>query len=588
VNGNNATIENSTLDDKVGWFTITQAPGASGLTVQNCTFNGGDNVELASFINSVAGYVKIINNKFLNTPAHTIHISNGVVSGNYISGGGSEPGAHPDAVNVYDTTGPVVVSNNFIDFTNGGEPQVTNAAVRISTDDGNTSNVLVTNNILLGGQYTVGASPTTIVWSNPGSTGTLGSVGTLSNINIANNYIGFGVYGAFTPMGSGVTLSNNTIFDYTNPIYSTNAWAAYVAKGVGTTHLIQSTGGAITGSATGSTTLYSGGFSIGMVGTANETVFVGGAGAQYMTGGSGANIFKYLAISDSIPSIMDGINNFDPAKDVIDLSAIDANLSSPGTQNFTFIGTAAFSGSGGQVRYVQDPAHNQTLVEADLVGDSTPDLEFRITGLLNLSAANFALTAAQSTTDMAAGAALYDPSIQSGTAIEHSYTNVQGRSYTSYQAISNSGYIVAEDLNFSSSSNELDLYGANLTITRGSGAETLKVGTGNFSLGYRSTETIQVGSAGAETFAFDPNFGSETIVGFAASGTTADTIQLATSSFSYLNSSMSQAQDLAAVLSHALSSSSGTTIRDTSGDSLALNGLAESTISANGSQFRFV
>ena len=376
------------------------------------------------------------------------------------------------------------------------------------------------------------------MWSNPGSTGTLGSVGTLSNINIANNYIGFGVWRVHS-MGSGVTLSNNTIFDYTNPIYSTNAWAAYVAKGVGTTHLIQSTGGAITGSATGSTTLYSGGFSIGMVGTANETVFVGGAGAQYMTGGSGANIFKYLAISELIPSIMDGINNFDPAKDVIDLSAIDANLSSPGTQNFTFIGTAAFSGSEASALRAASGAQSNPGGADIPCRRVVPGSGASEKGRLNLSAANFALTAAQSTTDMAAGAGLRRPVHSSGTAIEHSYTNVQGRSYTSYQAISNSGYIVAEDLNFSSSSNELNLHGANLTITRGSGAETLKVGTGNFSLGYRSTETIQVGSEGAETFDFDPNFGSEPIDGVAASGTTADTIQLATSSFSYLNSSMS-------------------------------------------------
>uniref|UniRef100_UPI003F997594 hypothetical protein n=1 Tax=Rhodoblastus sp. TaxID=1962975 RepID=UPI003F997594 len=46
-------------------------------------------------------------------------------------------------------------------------------------------------------------------------------------------------------------------------------------------------------------------------------------------------------------------------------------------------------------------AANQTLVEADLVGDSTPDLEIRIQGLVNFTAANFALTDAQYEADTA-------------------------------------------------------------------------------------------------------------------------------------------------------------------------------------------
>ena len=96
-----------------------------------------------------------------------------------------------------------------------------------------------------------------------------------------------------------------------------------------------------------------------------------------------------------------------------------------------------------------------------------------------------------------------------------------------------------------------------MTITRGSGTETLRVGTSNFALGYHANETIHVGAAGAETFTFGANFGTETINGFTASGASADTIQLAQSSFSYLNAGMTQAQDLAAVLAHATSSSSG-------------------------------
>ena len=100
------------------------------------------------------------------------------------------------------------------------------------------------------------------------------------------------------------------------------------------------------------------------------------------------------------------ISNFDPAKDVIDLSRIDANITTPGLQHFTFIGTAPFSGTGAQVRYQLNPATNQTFVEVDLAGDSGnywPDFEIVLSGLMPLTAANFALTAAQSTTDLRMG-----------------------------------------------------------------------------------------------------------------------------------------------------------------------------------------
>ena len=86
--------------------------------------------------------------------------------------------------------------------------------------------------------------------------------------------------------------------------------------------------------------------------------------------GLGADIFTELAVSDATVNSADYIAAFNPAKDVIDLSHIDANLVVAGVQKFTFIGTAPFSGAGAQVRYVQDPANNMTCVQADLAGDS--------------------------------------------------------------------------------------------------------------------------------------------------------------------------------------------------------------------------
>ena len=227
------------------------------------------------------------------------------------------------------------------------------------------------------------------------------------------------------------------------------------------------------------------------------------------------------------------ISNSDPAKDIIDLSHIDANLTAAGVQNFTFIGTNALTSAGAEVDYVQNAASDTTTVQATLAGDATPDLVIQISGLLKLTAANFALTSSQSKADLAAGAALSVSTLRSGSASEYSYTKVTGRACSSYEAIDDGIYIAADDLNLSGSSNEIDLLQNKVTITRGDSAESFAVGSGSFTLAYHANETIQAADAGAETFAFGSGFGNATINGFAAAGANADTLQLSISAFSY-------------------------------------------------------
>ena len=181
-----------------------------------------------------------------------------------------------------------------------------------------------------------------------------------------------------------------------------------------------------------------------------------------------------------------------------------------------------------------------------------------------------------------------------GGGSEFFYTNVLGRPYSSFEELyTNSTNRIADDLNLSSSANELDLgsgSGTNtpMTITRSSGTETVSAASLNFSLAYHRTETIQASNAHADTFALGAGSGSETINGFLASGANADTLKLKVSSFSYLTAGMTQAQDLAAVLSHSISSGGATTIDDSFGDSLVLTGLTATTIAANASRFTFV
>ena len=71
-------------------------------------------------------------------------------------------------------------------------------------------------------------------------------------------------------------------------------------------------------------------------GMTGRLYFVGGAGADTMTGGSGVNDYLYGATSDSTASAMDIISNFNAATDIIDLTGI-------GTTKLTYGGS--FSGS---------------------------------------------------------------------------------------------------------------------------------------------------------------------------------------------------------------------------------------------------
>ena len=315
-----------------------------------------------------------------------------------------------------------------------------------------------------------------------------------------------------------------------------------------------------------------------------ETNFVGGYGRQFLILGGGANIITELAISDSsLISGVDEISGFDAAKDVIDLSRIDANLSVAGTQNFTYIGTAAFSGTGAQVRYEIDGG--TTTVQAKLAGDTSADLTLTIAGSAPLSAANFALTAAASKSAATAAASLSVAKSVSGSSVEYAYKGVQGRSYTAYNSVSTGGAIVAEDFALNATTSQISLTGSNVAITRGSSAETIVAGNGSFSQGYHANETIQIGS-GADTVTLGSHFGSETLTGFVASGTGADTLVLPVASFAYLSAGMTQAQDLAAVLAHATSGAAGLSITDSTGDTLTLAGMSATTLAAS-STIRF-
>ena len=97
-------------------------------------------------------------------------------------------------------------------------------------------------------------------------------------------------------------------------------------------------------------------------------VLWGGSGADQLHGGDNNDVFDYNAIADSLPTAQDYIDDFQTG-DLINLADIDANTLVSGNQAFTFVGTAAFGGVAGQLRF-DDGIH---FVEGDINGDAVAD-----------------------------------------------------------------------------------------------------------------------------------------------------------------------------------------------------------------------
>lgn len=107
---------------------------------------------------------------------------------------------------------------------------------------------------------------------------------------------------------------------------------------------------------------------------------VGGLGHDDLFGGGGADIFIFTQLADSQYALRsdgwkvlpDLIGDFVSGVDKIDLSALDAIQGTAANDAFTFIGTAAFSGHAGELRYdVQ--SGGQVLILADTDGNGAAD-----------------------------------------------------------------------------------------------------------------------------------------------------------------------------------------------------------------------
>ncbi|WP_225766728.1 calcium-binding protein [Inquilinus sp. Marseille-Q2685] len=122
-----------------------------------------------------------------------------------------------------------------------------------------------------------------------------------------------------------------------------------------------------------------------------DDVLNGVAGQDTLTGGLGADRFVLSGPAHSpVGAGADRITDFSHAQaDRIDLHLIDANTDAGGNQAFSFIGTAAYGGVAGQLRYAV--SGGVTTIAGDVDGNGTSDFQIKLTGSIALVAADFVL-----------------------------------------------------------------------------------------------------------------------------------------------------------------------------------------------------
>jgi len=124
-------------------------------------------------------------------------------------------------------------------------------------------------------------------------------------------------------------------------------------------------------------------------GGAGDDLLVGGAGADLLTGGGNGDLFRFMAGDTGTGAGADRITDFAYVVDKIDLSDIDSDSGTAGDQAFTFIGTAAFTGTAGELRYGFDGT--DTWLQGDVTGDGIADVEIVFTGNVTMLGTDFYL-----------------------------------------------------------------------------------------------------------------------------------------------------------------------------------------------------
>ncbi|HEY8382533.1 MAG TPA: M10 family metallopeptidase C-terminal domain-containing protein [Microvirga sp.] len=127
-------------------------------------------------------------------------------------------------------------------------------------------------------------------------------------------------------------------------------------------------------------------FSDKLQGLDGNDILIGRGGRDTLAGGSGNDVFVFEKNAHSTLDIRDTIKDFRRGFDKIDLRKIDADQDgTAGNQAFKFIGSKAFTGRDGELRFSGGNLYG------DVNGDGVADLAVKLTGVKALSASDFFL-----------------------------------------------------------------------------------------------------------------------------------------------------------------------------------------------------
>lgn len=124
-------------------------------------------------------------------------------------------------------------------------------------------------------------------------------------------------------------------------------------------------------------------------GDGNDRILAG-FGKDQILGGSGRDVFIYTDIEESgfYMDMRDVIKDFESGEDVIDLSAIDADLTKAGKQSFE-LGDTVLSDTGEKYSVPGQLIYEDPRLSADVDGDGKPDFAINLIGVEQLHVIDF-------------------------------------------------------------------------------------------------------------------------------------------------------------------------------------------------------
>lgn len=381
VQANNVTLSNVRFDASQGEVGVRGVSGYANLTIDHATFDGLKLDKHYLPVLATGTNTTVTNSLFVNLPSDAITLASGRITNNVIDGGGYATGAHADAIAISGirTNGPILIENNVIDWRNEPDARAdTNNAVRITSDKGPVSDITVSQNVLLGGAYSVGVEED---WGGRGS---------IKDVSVVDNVIDAGVYGTLFP-----SRPADLVFE--DNVRALGAGARAGSESIGAT-VSASTAGLATLSGTGgndalagrnAAEFFKGGEGQDWIsGGAGNDVIEGGGGRDYLTGGAGKDTFVYRTFDKGRG---DQIYDFARGQDKIHLAELPGAPTK--ASGWTWLGDEGFTGCPWQLRQ-QIQANGTTMIELDRDGDMKADLQIEFDGVHHFTTADFILAVA--------------------------------------------------------------------------------------------------------------------------------------------------------------------------------------------------